>query len=77
MGQFSIAILTPRDSAYSTRRGQTFRNSRKLAGTFFVWSRPTNVPTIPTSSFAAASITFLRCVLAARRSAGSGWRLFG
>jgi hypothetical protein len=40
-------------------------------------SRPTNVPTIGTSSLAAASITFFKWSLAALRSAGSGWRLFG
>ncbi len=77
IGQFSIAIFTPRSSAYETSRGQTRRNSRRLSGTFFVWSRPTKVPTIGTSSFAAASITLRRCVFAARRSAGSGCRLFG
>jgi hypothetical protein len=77
IGQFSIATLTPRRSAWSTRRGHTFRNSRKLSGTFLVLSRPTKVPTVGTPSLAAASITFRRCVFAARRSEASGWRLFG
>ena len=77
IGQFSIAMLTPFPSAYATSRGHTFRNSRKLSGTFFVGSRPTNVPTVGTPSLAAASTTFRRWVFASRRSPGSGWRLFG
>ena len=77
MGQFSIAIFTPRSPAYDTSSGQTARNRSRFSGSGLSLSLPANVPTTGTSRRAAASITFRRWPLTSARCASSGWRLFG
>jgi hypothetical protein len=77
IGQFSIAMRTPRPAAWPIRSGQTRPNSSRLAGTSRALSRPTNVPTMSTPSSGAASITFRRCSWARSRASRSGSRLFG
>ena len=57
IGQFSIPIRTPRDSACATIGRQTSRNLGQFASTDSAGSRPTNELTTPIPSSAAASIT--------------------
>ena len=52
--------MMPRTPAYFTIGGHTFAYSSRFSVAYLVWSAPTKVPTIGTSSSTAASTTFLR-----------------
>ena len=77
IGQFSIAIFTPRSAACATSGGQTSSNAAQLSSIVRVRSRPTNVPTVGTPSRWAASMTFVRWGAAGSRAAGSASSGFG
>jgi hypothetical protein len=77
IGQFSIAIFTPRSPAYSTSGGQISRKRTRFSGSGRSLSLPANVPTTSTPSRCAASSTLRRWPLTCSRCSSSGWRLFG